>query len=300
MPMQPSFRDNAALQKYYGSFESRLGYWIFLGDTRHFGLYDSADSSPFSVNHALRRMEKRLYDTLGLGQDAEVLDAGCGVGHVAIYLANRGLRIHGIDLVESHIRKARRNVHNEGLDDRIELNLQDYHDLTLFEDKKFDGVYTMETFVHATDPIVALKEFHRVLKPGGKLAMYEYDHAPSESLPADVLNRMKEVNRYSAMPANQSFEPGVLERLLEDAGFTDIHIEDISTKIMPMLWLFYIIAIVPYLIIRFLRLQSHFVNTMAGAEGYRAMKNRWTRYVVISATKPTTATDLVEGLTKRP
>jgi sterol 24-C-methyltransferase len=165
-------RDYAPLQKYYASFESRLGYNIFLGGTRHFGYYNSAKSSPFPIASALRRMEQRLVDALALEKGAKVLDAGCGVGHVAIYFADRGLRVLGIDIVEKHLEKARRNVQSKGLGAQIKLDMMDYHDLSQLEADEFDGVYTMETFVHATDPFIALQQFHNVLKPGGRLALF--------------------------------------------------------------------------------------------------------------------------------
>jgi sterol 24-C-methyltransferase len=51
----------------------------------------------------------------------------------------------------------------------------DYHHLERFEGEGgcFDGVYTMETFIHATEPEVAAAELFRVLKPGGSVAQYE-------------------------------------------------------------------------------------------------------------------------------
>jgi sterol 24-C-methyltransferase len=283
---QSPSRDDGPLQKYYASLESRIGYRLFLGGTRHFGYYDGAKSSPFPLGIALRRMEKKLIDALGLGKGAEVLDAGCGVGHVAIYLAEHGLRVHGIDIVEKHLEKARRNVQSKGLNDQIKLDVMDYHDLSQLEADEFDGVYTMETFVHATDPLVALQQFRRVLKPGGRLALFEYDHAESRTLPKDILEKMKEVNKYAAMPANQSFEPGVLEKLLHQANFEDVKVEDISVNTLPMLWLFYVVAVIPSMLIKLFGLQSHFINTMAAVEGYSAMKKGYTRYIVVTARKP--------------
>lgn len=279
-------RDDSKLQRYYGSLESRIGYRLFLNGTRHFGFYDSAKSSPFSISKALRRMEDRLYDSLGLEKGAKALDAGCGIGHVAIHLANRGLKVHGIDIVKRHLVKARHNVKAAGLQSQIDLDAGDYHDLGIFKNDEFDGVYTMETFVHATHPSKALSEFFRVMKPGGKLALFEYDHPDVNKLPEDIRRKMKMVNEYSAMPANQMFDQGVLESLIEEAGFTDVKVEDISQNIMPMLWLFYVVAFIPYMIIRVLGLQKHFVNTMAGAEGYYGMKNGYARYIIVTAQKP--------------
>lgn len=53
----------------------------------------------------------------------------------------------------------------------IEIRLMNYHYLDGLADESFDGVYTLETIVHATDPERALKEFSRVLRPGGSLAL---------------------------------------------------------------------------------------------------------------------------------
>jgi sterol 24-C-methyltransferase len=51
-----------------------------------------------------------------------------------------------------------------------------------------------------------------------------------------------------------------------------------------MLRLFFVVAYIPYLIIRFLGLQAYFVNAMAGVESYRGRKI-W-RYIGVSARKP--------------
>lgn len=103
--------NNPALQRYYHSFESRIGYKLFLGDTRHFGYYLPGTYWPFPIDGALRAMEDHLFHSLKLNIGAEVLDAGCGVGHVAIRFAQKGLRVQGIDVVDHHIQKAQRSKH---------------------------------------------------------------------------------------------------------------------------------------------------------------------------------------------
>lgn len=164
--------ENKPLQRYYASLESRIGYRLVLGGTRHFGYYPSGTIWPFPIRKALHAMEDHLIANLGLQSESKVLDAGCAVGHVAIHLAQTvSWRIDAIDVVERHIEKARRNVRGMGLGDVINVKKMDYHGLGGFGDKEFDSVYTMETFVHATEPEVAAREFWRVLKPGGKLAM---------------------------------------------------------------------------------------------------------------------------------
>jgi len=52
-------------------------------------------------------MEDKLAEVLALPRGAHVLDASCGVGHVALHMAKtHGLRVSGIDIVDHHIAKA--------------------------------------------------------------------------------------------------------------------------------------------------------------------------------------------------
>lgn len=276
-----------SLKSYYESLESRIGYRLVLGGTRHFGYYDSASSWPFPVGRALRAMEEKLFNALDLPKDAQVIDAGCGIGHVALYMARRGLRITGIDIIDHHIAKAKRNIERAELaPGQVTVQKMDYHHLEAIPDQSHDGIYTMETFVHATDPETALAGFHRILRPGGRLVLFEYDHSVGveEHIPAKVADEMHLVNNYAAMPTNARSHKGVFTRMLEDVGFTDVRVEDYSANIRPMLRLFYVLAAVPYFFIKLLRLERWFINTVAGAQGYLHQEH-W-RYVAITATKP--------------
>ena len=156
-----------ALQSYYASLESRIGYRIFLNGTRHFGFYTPDTNWSFPINSSLRWMEEYLFNSLALEPGAFVFDAGCGAGWVATYLARKRLRVCGIDIVDRHLKWARENVKKAKLEHVVDIRKVDYHYLESFASETFDGVYTMETFVHATDPAHVLREFFRVLKPGG-------------------------------------------------------------------------------------------------------------------------------------
>ena len=275
---------NPTLQRYYASLESRIGYRLFLGDTRHFGYYQSSSSFPLPINGALRAMESELFDALQCPRGSKVLDAGCGVGHVAIYMAQRGgYRVEAIDVVERHIAKAQRNIRHAGLEGAVSAQHGDYHHLEGFADDSLDGIYTMETLVHSTDPLRVLREFRRILKPGGRLAMNEYDHEDLDKAPKALSEAMVKVNKYAAMPANQSFEKDVLKDLVRKAGFEDVELRDMTENIVPMMWLFYIIAVIPLFIFRLLGIEHRFVNTLAGVEMYRG-RDLW-RYIQVTGRK---------------
>ncbi|KAI1128454.1 S-adenosyl-L-methionine-dependent methyltransferase [Nemania abortiva] len=277
---------NPQLQSYYYSMESRIGYRLLLGGTRHFGYWDRDTYWPFPLSNGLRKMEEKLAEALSLPPGSQVLDAGCGVAHVALYLAkSHGLLVEGIDVIDHHIVKAIRNIKHSGLPEgTVTVSKMDYHHLEAFANQSFDGVYTMETFVHATDPKVALAGFYRLLRPGGRLVLFEYDHDLDKGSPFGMGDSMAMVNEYAAMPTNAISQPGVLKSMLEECGFEDIVIRDYSENIRPMTRFFFLLALIPYLFIRLFRLERYFINTVAGVGSYVGY-GYW-RYLEISATKP--------------
>ncbi len=282
----PLIKPNAPLESYYKSFESRIGYRLVLGGTRHFGFYEEGTYWPFPVGKALRAMEEKLFRALDLPEGSQVLDAGCGVGHVALYMARNGLRITAIDVMDHHLAKAKRNIARASLPPgQVTAQKMDYHHLESIPDQSHEGIYTMETFVHATDPETVLAGFYRILRPGGRLVLFEYDNEMGDDhVPQHVADEMNLVNKYAAMPTNTQSYKGVLPRMLEDAGFTNVSVEDYSANIKPMLRLFYWIAVVPYFFIKLFGLERFFINTVAGAQGYLHQEH-W-RYVAITASKP--------------
>jgi sterol 24-C-methyltransferase len=283
----PVVNVNRQLQAYYASIESRVGYRLLLGGTRHFGYWPRDTYWPFPLSRGLRAMEDQLATALALPPGARVLDAGCGVGHVALHLAkNYGLQIKAIDIVDHHVEKARRNVAHADipLPGSVSAERMDYHHLETLESASLDGVYTMETFVHATDPEAVLETFYRILRPGGHLAMHEYEHEVYDDSTGIVATGMRQVNQYSAMPTNAVSRPGVFKRMLEEAGFVDVVVRDYSENVKPMTRLFFLLAVVPYLFISMFGLERYFINTVAGFGSWYG-KDSW-RYRGISATKP--------------
>ena len=279
--------DQAAsiIRAYYSSIESRLGYRLFLGGTRHFGYYHSESLWPWPITPALKRMEAKLLEALPCPAGSKVLDAGCGIGNVALYMAeNGGFRIEGIDLTPHHIVKAMRNIQNAGFRNQISVRLGDYHSLESFDDVSFDAIYTLETFVHAANPRQALKEFLRVLKPGGYLVLHEYDHTPLEKMPKSMSDEAKILNTRVCLPGFEMFETDDLKRLVQSIGFEDCTQTDMSKNIVPMLWLFYVFAYIPHLFLNFFGLQYYFPNTTSAIGMYRG-RQYW-RYIQVRGKKP--------------
>lgn len=273
----------AEVRRYYNRTESRLGYRLLLGQTRHFGWYEPGHRM-WRFSAAMRRMEDVLGQRLALPAGAAVLDAGCGVGDVARGLATRfSLDVTGIDLLAVSIRTARRRSSGTGLADRTRFHQRDYHDLD-FPDGQFDGAYTMETLVHSARPRRVLAELYRVLRPGGTLVMFEYSRTPPAQLRPAADEALRRVCELGAMPGWLALPHGELERLARQAGFVVSSVEDVTARMLPMLQAFAILGRLPYLAGRAVGRVDKVVNAMSGVELYRH-QDAW-RYQIYTATRP--------------
>jgi sterol 24-C-methyltransferase len=271
---------------YFNTWESRWSYALILQGVKHFGYYP-AGRVRISMAEAQRLMVDKLADALDLPAGSRLLDAGCGEGAVAVQLArSREFRIEGVDLLDWSVNRAHRQRVEAGLQGRLAFRVMDYTRLA-FPNAAFDGVYTMETLVHAPDPHRALREFYRVLRPGGRLALCEYSICPREELTPRQRQGADLIIEGSGMHSMPQFLHGSFPRILQRAGFTDVAVEDVTPRVMPMLRRLCLIFFAPYQVVRLLRLQRTFVNATAAVEGYLNLRigDLW-RYNVISARKP--------------
>jgi SAM-dependent methyltransferase len=97
-----------------------------------------------------------------------VLDAGCGTGEHALFLAARGLRVIGIDFVDEAIRRARAKAAERGL--AVEFLVKDA--LTLDDwGERFAGVIDFGLFHGFSDDdrLRYVRGLARVVEPGGRL-----------------------------------------------------------------------------------------------------------------------------------
>jgi SAM-dependent methyltransferase len=108
---------------------------------------------------------------IDLAEGRRVLDVGCGPGTLLVRLARAGADVVGIDLVPSHIELARQSLHLLGL--RADLEVADAEELP-FSDASFDRVVANNSLQFTPDLDAALREIHRVLRPGGTVHVVLY------------------------------------------------------------------------------------------------------------------------------
>ena len=100
------------------------------------------------------------------GKDLRALDVGTGPGQLAFYLAGAGFKVTGIDISPGMIARARQTAEQEGLS--CDFRTGDAEHLP-FKDNAFDVVVTRNLVWTLPDPKTAIREWHRVLKPGGRI-----------------------------------------------------------------------------------------------------------------------------------
>lgn len=103
---------------------------------------------------------------LNLENSDKVLDAGFGLGQWLFGLAQMNKKVVGIEYDEARYQFAKELYEENGIDN-VSLNMGSVENLP-FEDNTFDSIFSYSVIL-CTDYRKSLREFYRVLKPGGKL-----------------------------------------------------------------------------------------------------------------------------------
>jgi phosphoethanolamine N-methyltransferase len=151
-----------------------------------------------------------------------VLDIGCGTGGAELLLATEYQvdRVVGIDIVPLLIERAQRLCERTELGDRILFKLVELGPLP-FLPATFDVVFTKDTLLHMPDKLAALRDIHRVLRPGGLLLGSDW-LAGENIAECPFWARFIELRR----PSFVMVPPEAMMAAMREAGFTDISMSD--------------------------------------------------------------------------
>lgn len=223
---------------------SERNYERMLDGAKHFGYHPAGRK--VTEREARDLLHDLVAERLGLSAEDRVLDAGCGQGVVASYLARKtGCRIDGITVLDFEVPKAQARAKAAGVDGQTRFQLMDYS-ATSFADATFDAVYTTETLSHSPDIRQTLRELHRVLRPGGRVAFFEYSVADTEAFTPREWALFERVARGSAMVGLHEFRNDRFHKVMEAAGFGDVQTEDITANMLPSLARLQRFALLPY------------------------------------------------------
>lgn len=108
-----------------------------------------------------------------IASEDTVLDVGCGIGGPSRHLAAEfGCHVTGLDLTEEYCSVAAMLTEKTGLAGKIDYRHGDALAMP-FADRSFDVVWTQHVSMNISDRPGLYAEMHRVLKPGGRLAIYD-------------------------------------------------------------------------------------------------------------------------------
>jgi ubiquinone/menaquinone biosynthesis C-methylase UbiE len=116
-----------------------------------------------------------ILDGLRLRNGGRVLDLGCGLGDDTFQIAERvgpSGRVTGVDVSTSMIEEARRRAEGRGLP--VDFEVGDSQALR-FLTGTFDGVRAERMLMHVPDAERAIAEMARVLAPGGRISVFDFD-----------------------------------------------------------------------------------------------------------------------------
>ncbi len=186
-------RENSSLR------QSNHGDFLFYGWGSH--IYDVV----------MVRLTRRLYqrvigDIAPVLSEGKVLDAGTGPGTLARNIARSlpRLRVYGIDLSEDMIRLAREHAKREQLEERVHFDIGNIAHMP-YPDQSFDLVVSTISMHHWYEIEQPLRDLHRVLRPGGRLWIYDF--------------RLVKVQTVEKALANTPFVGTPLEHTLVRTGF---------------------------------------------------------------------------------
>ncbi len=204
---------DARLQAHYGREKLTESVFTALNEAG-FKISDYKDTAAFDEFHIRgREATKELAELAGLTRDQRVLDLGCGLGGPSRFLAAEyGCRVVGVDLITEYIRTATALNSKVGLTGRVAFQVGDMCALP-FRTSSFDAAWSQHTFMNIEDKAGLLAQVRQVLKPRGRLVLYEILAGPASPIHYPVqwagdasINFLLDEARFKAVVQSAGFE----------------------------------------------------------------------------------------------
>lgn len=151
---------------------------------------------------------------LRLDATQAVLEVACGSGGVICWFAREmGATGVGIDINAHGIEAAKRRAEIEGLASRVSFQIVDASRPLPFADESFDVILCNDAINHLPDRASVLRDWHRILRPGGRL-LFTDPIVVTGQLSNEEMRIRSSIGFFLFTPV------GCNERLLRQAGFT--------------------------------------------------------------------------------
>jgi tocopherol O-methyltransferase len=252
----------------------------------HYGFWKPGTKN---IDEAMLNENQEIVETAKITAKDLVLDAGCGVGGTAIYVAKHtGAHVVGITITPDQLPMAQNYARNAGISSSTEFFVMDYTKTT-FPDHHFDVIYGLESICYASPKSEFLLEAYRILKPGGRLVIAD-GYLPHEPK-TQVERQFAAVVKY-AFAMTEFCALTDMNRQIKEVGFIDLRVEDRTKQVLPSAehfgrlerFLSPIIALASLVPNRYLQAMKR--NAVAARAGVIAAREGLVVYAVHSARKP--------------
>ena len=276
---------NRDIADYYNQTLNHYQKWWKLDKVLavHYGMWDK-DTKSFK--DALGNTNKVIFEFAEPEPASFILDAGCGVGGSAFFLAKQlQAKVTGVTLSERQIEYANKKRVELNLTDLVDFKLEDYT-YTSLKDSSLDLIWAVESLTSAPDKNLFAKEAFRLLKPGGKLVIADYFKNPSaNSDPNDWLKKWQDCWSLAPIMGEKEYI-----ETFEQEGFALTKQKDVTENIYPtsrIMYRSYLMGAIPSIIYNAFHNTSRFAKThyLSGKYQYKALRKGLWNYKLVLLTK---------------